>query len=54
MRDETGSFADCLTALFNTFAQRGLPAVWNQLHITSLFKSGDPVDPTNYRPISVM
>lgn len=39
--DEHGEFATCLTALFNTFAMKGLPLEWNRTVITSLYKAGD-------------
>jgi hypothetical protein len=53
-KDEQHQFATCLCEMFNTFAMKGIPAIWNKLIVTSLFKAGDQEDPSNYRGLSVM
>ena len=47
-------FYDALALLLNQARTKGVPASWNTLHVTSIFKKGDPADANNYRGISVM
>ena len=43
-----------LTKLFNKILNTGnIPEIWNLVQITSLYKSGDPKNPSNYRGLSV-
>ena len=43
-----------LTKLFNRILYTGtIPDVWNLAQITSLYKSGDPSNPANYRGLSI-
>ena len=48
------SLCECLATMFNMFLVRGLPACWNTLTLTSLYKTGDRSDAANYRGISIM
>jgi hypothetical protein len=43
-----------LAALMTQVCHQGIPPAWNCLQIRSLFKKGDPLDPSNYRGISLM
>lgn len=43
-----------LVKLFNKILKEGIfPESWNLSLLSSIYKSGDPVEPTNYRGISV-
>ena len=43
-----------ITKLFNKILLSGeIPEDWNLVQISSIYKSGDPCNPTNYRGLSV-
>ena len=43
-----------LAIMFRSFIDlHALPSEWKLSHITPVFKKGSPVDPSNYRPISL-
>ena len=46
--------APTLTTLLNDAADNGLPASFLQGEIITLYKKGDPRDPRNYRPITIL
>lgn len=48
------SVYEAITLILNQACKRGIPPSWNTLQVTSLHKKGDPMDPGNYRGISVM
>ena len=44
-----------LTSLFNKSLMQGyVPTCWKKKRISPLFKTGDPFDVNNYRPISIL
>ena len=48
-------FAPILTKLFNIcIANAFYPAIWKTNFVTPVFKTGDRLDITNYRPISIL
>ena len=47
----------CIPALswmFFLVAKAGIPAKWNEVRVTPVFKKGDSRLASNYRPVSVM
>jgi hypothetical protein len=40
--------------MFNHFLYHGLPSACQSISISPVFKSGDKLDPSNYRGIAVM
>ena len=54
LRTAADQIAVPLTDLFNSSLQNGgVPSEWKHSHITPVHKGGTPVDPGNFRPISV-
>ena len=48
------TIAPYLTRLFSKITSTGIfPVCWKIAHVTPIFKTGDPTDPANYRPISI-
>ena len=55
LRTVADQIAAPLTDLFNSFLQNGeVPSEWKHSHIIPVHKGGSPVDPGNFRPISVV
>ena len=52
---ENTNMLQCIVTLFNMILTTGvMPSEWSISYITMLYKKGDKVDPSNYRPITLM
>ena len=53
-KETASNIAYPLAIMFRSFIDlHALPSEWKLSHITPAFKKGSPVDPFNYRPISL-
>ena len=54
LRECSKVLAEPLSIIFNKSFQSGsLPKMWSCANIVPLFKKGNKLDPTNYRPVSL-
>ena len=54
LKELATEFAPVLTVIFNASLKQGIvPEDWRTAHVAPIFKKGDPLTPSNYRPVSL-
>ena len=55
LKEGANQLAIPLSTFYNTLLSRSLfPSAWKRANVTPIFKKGDPSEPSNYRPVSLL